>query len=54
MLTEGGTRTWAICLACEDRGGKALGGAWRSLVLWILGILGALLLAVLALGYLVR
>ncbi len=54
VLTEGGTRTWAICLACEDRGGKALGGAWRSLVIWILGILVALLLAVLLLGYLAR
>ncbi len=54
MLTEGGARTWAVCLACEDRGGRALGGAWRGLVLWLLGILAVLLVLVVALGLLVR
>ncbi|MBK7579389.1 MAG: hypothetical protein IPI67_04200 [Myxococcales bacterium] len=54
VLTEGGARTWAICLACEDRGGRALGGAWRGVLLWIFGILVALFLAVLLLGSLVR
>lgn len=52
VLTEGGARTWAICFACEDRGGRTLGAAWRGLVLWILGIIAALLIAVLALGWL--
>ncbi|MBI3199924.1 MAG: hypothetical protein HYZ29_00190 [Myxococcales bacterium] len=54
VLTEGGARTWAVCLACEDRGGRALGGAWRGLVLWLLGILAVLLVLVVALGLLVR
>lgn len=41
-LTEGGTTTWAICLDCLDcdrRKGRSLGGAWRSLGVWLIGIL---------------
>ncbi|MFO0569723.1 MAG: hypothetical protein U0263_29000 [Polyangiaceae bacterium] len=48
VLTEGGTRTYAICLACEDRAGKGLGGAWRGLLgfiaLPIVGLFVAVLL----------
>lgn len=54
VLTEGGARPWAICLACEDRGGRELTGAWRGLILWILGILAVLLLLVLALASVAR
>ena len=54
VLTEGGTRPWAICLACEDRGGRTLSGAWRGLIFWILGILAVLLVLVLVLASMVR
>lgn len=35
VLTEGGARVWAICLACEDRGGRSLRGRWWTVVGWI-------------------
>lgn len=35
VLTEHGARVWAICLACEDRGGRSLRGAWMAVVGWI-------------------
>ncbi|MCK6535516.1 MAG: hypothetical protein L6Q84_21290 [Polyangiaceae bacterium] len=54
VLTEGGASTWAICLACDDRGGRTLGGAWRGLVLWLVGILVVLLALVVGLGLLAR
>lgn len=38
-LTEGGARTWAICLDCDRRKGRSLAGAWRSLGLWLVGVL---------------
>jgi hypothetical protein len=28
-------RVWAICLACADRKGRKLTGAWRGLLLWL-------------------
>jgi hypothetical protein len=36
VLTEGGAGTWAICLACARRGGRSLGGPWRTVLGWIL------------------
>ncbi|HVH43925.1 MAG TPA: hypothetical protein VM925_16340 [Labilithrix sp.] len=41
-LTEGGAQTWAICLDCDRRKGRSLGGAWRGLGIWLIGILIAL------------
>jgi hypothetical protein len=35
VLTEGGARVWAICLACEDRGGRSLRRAWIAVIGWI-------------------
>ena len=32
-LTEGGVRVFAICLACDRKGGRSLAPAWRSLAL---------------------
>jgi hypothetical protein len=32
-LTEGGVKTWAICLECDRKKGRSLTSAWRSLVL---------------------
>jgi hypothetical protein len=36
VLTEGGSRVWAICLACEERRGRSLRSAWARLVAWML------------------
>ncbi len=33
-LTEGGVRTFAICITCEKHGGRALRG-WGQVLLWI-------------------
>ncbi len=38
-LTEGGAKTWAICLECDRKKGRSLSGAWSSLGLWLVGIL---------------
>jgi hypothetical protein len=50
VLTEGGARVWAICLACEDRGGRSLRSGWLVVMRWLaVPIVGlALLLALLA------
>lgn len=50
VLTEGGARVWAICLACEDKGGRSLRSGWITVIGWIAGpIVGlALLVALLA------
>ena len=37
VLTEHGTKTWAICLACDGEGGRSLGRAWGTVVLWVAG-----------------
>lgn len=38
-LTQGGVRVWAICLECDRKKGRRLGGAWVSLVSWLLALL---------------
>ncbi len=38
-LTEGGARTWAICLDCDRKEGRSLSGAWRGLGMWLVAIL---------------
>ncbi len=50
VLTEGGARVWAVCLACADRGGTSLRRAWWRVIGWIAGPILALaaLLALLA------
>jgi hypothetical protein len=35
VLTESGVRVWAICLACEDRGGRSLQRGWVTVIGWI-------------------
>lgn len=35
VLTEGGVGVFAICLACDAKGGRTLGSGWRTIVLWI-------------------
>jgi hypothetical protein len=51
-LTEGGVKTWAICLACDRKKGSWLGGAWGSLGLWLIAILALLAALVAALEWL--
>ncbi|MBX3228588.1 MAG: hypothetical protein KIT84_08040 [Labilithrix sp.] len=41
-LTEGGAKTWAICLECDRKKGRSLRGAWSGLGVWLLGLLVAL------------
>jgi hypothetical protein len=48
VLTEGGARVWAICLSCEDRGGRSLRRGWTTVVGWVAApILGLAVLVVL-------
>ncbi len=35
VLTEGGTRTYAVCLRCEKKGGKSITSGWVLVVAWI-------------------
>jgi hypothetical protein len=51
VLTDGGAKVWAICLACEDRGGRSLRRGWITVVGWVAApILGlAVIVALLAL-----
>lgn len=43
-LTEGGVRTWAVCLECDRKKGRSLTGAWASFLKFI----GAILLGLFA------
>jgi hypothetical protein len=51
VLTEGGARVWAICLACEDRGGRSLRAGWIAVIGWIAGPIAALALLVALLSW---
>lgn len=42
VLSEHGAKTWAICLACEERGGRSLRGGWTHVLLWLAGPMIAL------------
>ena len=46
VLSEGGAKTWAVCLKCDARGGRSLGGGWTTVALWIGGPIALLALAV--------
>jgi hypothetical protein len=52
VLTEGGTRTYAICLRCDARGGRSLRQGWTSVAAWLVVPLGILLAVVLLLAWL--
>jgi len=54
VLTEGGARLWAICLACDARGGRSLRGGWAMVLGWILVPIAALALLVALLSWLSR
>lgn len=51
-LTEGGVRTWAICLECDRKKGRSLQGAWGSFGLFLVAILVALAAAVALMAWL--
>jgi hypothetical protein len=54
VLTEGGTKTYAICLGCERRAGSSLRRSWLIVISWfVVPILGLALLLFL-LGLLAR
>lgn len=46
VLTEGAHQVFAICLACEDRGGKSLRKGWGMVLWWIAVPIGVLLAVV--------
>jgi hypothetical protein len=35
-LTEGGVKSWAICLECDRKGGRSLHRAWAGFLGWLL------------------
>jgi hypothetical protein len=35
VITRHGASQWAICFACERRGGRSLRSAWAGLLLWL-------------------
>lgn len=51
-LTEGGVRTWAICLECDRKKGSWLGGAWGSFGAWLVALLVGLAVLVALLEWL--
>ena len=52
VLTTGATTTFAICLACERRGGRSLSGGWAVVLGWILKPILGLLVALVVLYWL--
>ncbi len=52
VLTEGGLKVYAICLACEDRRGRSLTGGWGGFLRWLLVPLLGLFVVVVLLTYL--
>ena len=54
VLTEGGSRVYAICVGCERGSGKSLRSAWLTVLGWFAVPIGLLLLAVLLLYGLYR
>lgn len=52
VLTTGGTTTFAICLACERRGGSSLSGGWSVVLGWILKPILGLFVALVVLYFL--
>ena len=53
-LTEGGVRTWAVCLGCARRRGTSLGRGWMTVLAWVLAPALALLALAAAIMWLRR
>ena len=54
VLTEGGAKTYAVCLRCEKKGGKSLTSGWIVVLSWILLPTIGLALLLVLLGILVH
>ena len=54
VLTEGGTKPYAICLGCERRAGSSLRRGWLTVIGWFVLPILALALLVVLLELLVR
>ena len=52
VLTEGGAKTYAICLACEQTIGRSLHASWWTVMGWLLFPILVLAGLVLLLGWL--
>ncbi|MBK6520556.1 MAG: hypothetical protein IPM79_11820 [Polyangiaceae bacterium] len=35
VLTEGGSKLWAICTSCDARGGRSLAPGWVIVLAWL-------------------
>jgi hypothetical protein len=53
VLTEGGVRTYAICIACSRAVGPSLARSWLTVIYWVAVPLVALLLFVAMLSLIV-
>lgn len=53
VLTEGGVRTYAICIACNRAVGPSLARSWLTVIYWVALPLGALFVLVALLALLV-
>jgi hypothetical protein len=51
-LTEGGLKTWAVCLECDRKKGRSLRNAWMGIGFWLVGILVVLAAATALVGWL--
>jgi len=48
-LTEHGAKVWAICLGCEQKGGRSLRSGWWQVAAWVAAPVAVLALLVLLL-----
>lgn len=51
-LTEGGVKTWAVCLECDRKQGRSVKRAWGSFGMFLIGILVVLAAIVALLAWL--
>lgn len=51
VLVEGSAKPWAVCMRCHRGGTVRLGSGWAGLLLWIGGLLMALLALLVALRW---
>ena len=54
VLTEGGTRTFAVCLGCERRAGRSLTSGWLGVIGFVLVPIVGLAVALVLLALLAR
>lgn len=51
VLTEGGAKLWAICTACDRRGGRSLVPGWIIVLTWVAAPILLLAIAVALLAW---